>query len=76
MSAFTQLLAQAPKTRSLSGVIDRWVETLDKDDQKDFMQAVNDPSIPSVTIAHVMRRLGYTGGNSTFNHWRNTQCRK
>ena len=76
MSRFTTMLAQAPKTRSTTGAIDRWVETLSEEDRKDFLQAANDPSIPTVTLTHVMRQLGYTGGNSTFSHWRNTQCRK
>lgn len=76
MSRFNTMLAQAPATRSVGGVVERWVNSLDEDDRKEFLEAVNNPSIPSVTIAHVMRRLGYTGGNSTFNHWRNTQCRK
>ena len=76
MSRFAEMLAQAPETRSVAGVIDRWVETLDDENRKEFIDAVNDPSIPSVTIAQVMRQLGYKGGNSTFNHWRNTQCRK
>ena len=76
MSRFTEMLAQAPETRSVTGVIDRWIETLDDENRKAFLDAVNDPSIPSVTIAHVMRQLGYKGGVSTFNHWRNTQCRK
>ena len=76
MSRFAEMLAQAPETRSVVGVIDRWVKTLDDDDRKAFHDAVNDPSIPSVTIAQVMHQLGYKGGSSTFNHWRNTQCRK
>ena len=76
MSDFTTMLAQAPETRSVTGVIDRWVETLDDENRKAFLDAVNDHSIPSVTIAHVMRQLGYKGGVSTFNHWRNMQCRK
>jgi len=76
MSRFTDMLAQAPETRSAVGVVDRWVQTLEDDDREAFMQAVNDPSIPTVTITHVMRQLGYTGGSSTFSHWRNTQCRK
>ena len=76
MSRFAEMLAQAPETRSVAGVIDRWVETLDDENRKEFIDAVNDPSIPSVTIAQVMRQLGYKGGNSTFSHWRNTQCRK
>ena len=76
MSRFTEMLAQAPKTRSISGVVDRWIASLDADERKDFLQAVNDPTIPTVTIAHVMRQLGYKGGSSTFNHWRNAQCRK
>ena len=76
MSRFAEMLAQAPETRSVAGVIDRWVETLDDENRKEFLDAVNNPSIPSVTIAQVMRQLGYKGGNSTFNHWRNTQCRK
>ena len=70
------MLAQAPETRSRSGVVDRWVDTLSEEDRKEFLQAVNDPSIQTVTITHVMRQLGYKGGNSTFNHWRNMQCRK
>jgi hypothetical protein len=70
------MLAQAPETRSVGGVVDRWVETLDDDNRKDFLQAVNDPTIPTVTITHVMRQLGYKGGSSTFSHWRNAQCRK
>ena len=76
MSRFAEILAQAPETRSVAGVIDRWVETLDDENRKEFLDAVNDPSIPSVTIAQVMRQLGYQGGNSSFIHWRNTQCRK
>lgn len=76
MSVFTEMLAQAPETRSVGGVVDRWVQTLEDDDQEAFRNAVNDPSIPSVTIAQVMRQLGYKGGSSTFSHWRNTQCRK
>ena len=76
MSRFTEMLAQAPETRSVAGVIDRWIKTLDDDDQKAFHDAVNDPSIPTVTLTHVMRQLGYTGGTSTFSHWRNTKCRK
>ena len=76
MSDFTTMLAQAPQTRSISGVVDRWIASLDDDNRKDFLQAVNDPTIPTVTLTHVMRQLGYTGGSSTFSHWRNTQCRK
>ena len=76
MSRFTQLLAQAPETRSRSGVVDRWVNSLEDDDLEAFLKAVNDPSIPTVTITQVMRQLGYKGGRSTFGHWRNTQCRK
>ncbi len=76
MSRFAEMLAQAPETRSVAGVIDRWVETLDDENRKEFLDAVNNPAIPSVTIAQVMRQLGYKGGNSTFNHWRNMQCRK
>ena len=76
MSRFTEMLAQAPETRSAAGVIDRWIKTLDDENRKEFLDAVNDPSIPSVTIAQVMRQLGYKGGNSTFSHWRNVQCRK
>ena len=76
MSRFTEMLAQAPETRSAVGVVDRWIKTLDDENRKEFHDAVNDPSIPSVTIAQVMRQLGYKGGNSTFSHWRNTQCRK
>ena len=76
MSRFPQLLAQAPETRSRSGVVDRWVNSLEDDDLEAFLQAVNDPAIPTVTLTHVMRQLGYKGGNSTFSHWRNTQCRK
>lgn len=70
------MLAQAPETRSVGGVVDRWVETLDDENRKEFLDAVNDPSIPSVTITQVMRQLGYKGGSSTFYRWRNTQCRK
>ena len=76
MSNFTTMLKQAPETRSVNGVVDRWIASLEDDDRKDFLQAVNDPTIPTVTITHVMRQLGYTGGNSTFSHWRNMQCRK
>ena len=76
MSDFTTMLAQAPQTRSISGVVDRWIASLDDDNRKDFLQAVNDPTIPTITLTHVMRQLGYTGGSSTFSHWRNTQCRK
>lgn len=76
MSRFNAMLAQAPAARSVGGVVDRWVNSLDEDDRKEFIQAVNDTSIPSVTITHVMHQLGYNGGNSTFNHWRNAQCRK
>lgn len=76
MSNFTAMLAQAPKTRSIGGVVDRWIASLDADDRKDFLRAVNDPTIPTITLTHVMRQLGYTGGSSTFNHWRNAQCRK
>jgi hypothetical protein len=76
VSRFNAMLAQAPETRSLSGVVDRWVDSLEDDDREEFLQAVNDPSIPSVTIAHAMRQLGYNGGRSTFSHWRTTQCRK
>ena len=76
MSGFAQLLAQAPETRSRYGVVDRWVDSLEDDDRKEFLKAVNDQAIPTVTIIQVMRQLGYKGGNSTFNHWRNTQCRK
>lgn len=76
MSRFNTMLAQAPATRSIGGVIDRWINSLDEDDREEFLQAVNDPSIPSTTIAQVMSQLGYKGGSSTFNHWRNTQCRK
>ena len=70
------MLAQAPETRSRSGVVDRWVDSLEDDDREEFLQAVNDPSIPTVTIAQAMRRLGYKGGRSTFDHWRTAQCRK
>jgi hypothetical protein len=76
MSRFTDMLAQAPETRSAVGVVDRWVQTLEDDDREAFLQAVNDPSIPTVTITQVMRRLGYNGGRSTFDHWRTAQCRK
>ena len=76
MSDFAQLLAQARETRSAVGVVDRWVQTLEDDDREAFIQAVNDQSITTVTITQVMRQLGYKGGLSTFNHWRNTQCRK
>ena len=76
MSRFTAMLAQAPETRSRSGVVDRWVDSLEDDDRKEFIQAVNDQSIPTVTITQVMRRLGYKGGRSTFDHWRTAQCRK
>ena len=70
------MLAQAPETRSRSGVVDRWVDSLEDEDRKEFIKAVNDPSIPTVTIAQVMRQLGYKGGRSTFDHWRTMQCRK
>ena len=70
------MLAQAPQSRSITGVVDYWIDTLNEDDRKEFLQAVNDPTIPTVTITRVMRQLGYKGGNSTFSHWRNTQCRK
>ena len=76
MSRFTDMLAQAPETRSRPGVVDRWVDSLEDDDRKEFLQAVNDPSIPTVTITQAMRRLGYKGGRSTFDHWRTAQCRK
>ena len=76
MSGFAEMLAQAPETRSAAGVIDRWIKTLDDENRKEFLDAVNDPAIPSVTIAQVMRQLGYKGGRSTFDHWRNAQCRK
>ena len=76
MSRFTDMLAQAPETRSAAGVVDRWVQTLEDDDREAFLNAVNDPSIPTVTITQVMRQLGYKGGRSTFDHWRNAQCRK
>lgn len=76
MSRFNTMLAQAPTTRSVGGVVERWVNSLDEDDRKEFLQAVNDPSIPSVTITQVMSQLGYKGGSSTFYRWRNTQCRK
>ena len=70
------MLAQAPQSRSITGVVDYWIDTLNEEDRKEFLQAVNDSTIPTVTITHVMRQLGYKGGNSTFSHWRNTQCRK
>ena len=70
MSRFTEMLAQAPETRSAVGVVDRWIKTLDDENRKAFHDAVNDPSIPTVTIVQVMRQLGYKGGTSTFNHWR------
>ena len=76
MSRFATMLAQAPHTRSITGIVDHWIETLSEEDRKDFLQAANDPTIPTVTLTHVMRQLGYTGGNSTFSHWRNSQCRK
>ena len=76
MSKFSTMLAQVPETRSRSGVVDRWVNSLEDEDRKEFIKAVNDPSIPTVTITHVMRQLGYKGGNSTFDRWRNMQCRK
>lgn len=76
MSRFNTMLAQAPETRSLTGVVDRWVNSLEDDDREEFLQAVNDPSIPTVTITQVMRHLGYKGGSSTFGHWRTAQCRK
>ena len=76
MSKFADMLAKAPEKRSRSGVVERWVNSLEDEDRKEFIKAVNDPSIQTVTIEQVMRQLGYKGGSSTFNHWRTMQCRK
>ena len=76
MSKFNTMLAKAPQSRSIKGVVDYWIDTLNDDDKQEFLQAVNDPTIPTVTITQVMRQLGYKGGNSTFYRWRNMQCRK
>lgn len=39
--------------------IDRIVIALDRDDLRDFVQALNNHDIPSTTIARVMERRGF-----------------
>lgn len=40
--------------------IERILKALDDKDRRDFINALNDPNIPSVAISRVMQRRGYT----------------
>ena len=51
MSRFNTMLAQAPTTRSVGGVVERWVNSLDEDDRKEFLQAAAHQMEQSLKIA-------------------------